>query len=477
MKKNITNMFLLLIIMLILTACSGNTGDSDKYSQESIDKTSPIDNNTQDSTRPSSSDALVETPDSQNDNFSQKNDEEYLSDTSNIKIISSAYDSIWVKEDTDDGESYIVHIDVDGKILDKMNWIDNICDFGNGTDGSLYIVKDKNTDYFKIYDAALQKEVTNEFVNDSEYIISCIQTEDKYVLVTRKISDTFEEKYASLRLIDTSKQELFSIQLDKTTLSDNYNMGSNISPETINFGYAGNNIFYLAYISSLYEDEVNSLVIDLNRNSVMPVTFPQKNGELYCTSDGEHSIMYSMTHGMVCLNHNTGVYFDYTIDDDYYPTGPLSSNGLFFASKEPAFSSQTFMAFIDWPGNVAIDLNQYSRPVINAQPFINGKSLIQFAGNYVTFIDENGEFLFEPIQGCARIESFYPYKNVGIIDIIDENDNLISTMEMDDNGNTSPLKIPMAQNYSYILIESNNKLYWISDANSTFQVQESSFSK
>lgn len=120
---------------------------------------------------------------------------------------------------------------------------------------------------------------------------------------------------------------------------------------------------------------------------------------------------------------------------------------------------------------LVIDLNQYSQYVKYAWPFDNGAALIEFGNGYMTYIDVNGEFLFEPTKGTP---SFY-YKGAGVA-VVWMDDGTMAAI--DKNGNITELDSNIYKEGVYVheggikLINYDGKKYWISAGNNKLQVQE-----
>lgn len=215
--------------------------------------------------------------------------------------------------------------------------------------------------------------------------------------------------------------------------------------------YAGNNVYYIEYIGEYlgpeYErDTLNSLVIDLNRNKIIPVAFPSENGRLYCRSDGNYTIVHSTLNETKIVNHETGIVEEFP-NKNYFPEGILSE-GIFYAK-----GNNGGMAFLDIQGNVLIDLNQYSQSVQIAKPFKNNIALIGFANDYITYIDINGKFLFEPIKG--HIKSYDENKSIVLVE--SEEGKYIA---IDKNGNMTNMDL-LPYSRDCVFVEYEGEQYWV----------------
>ena len=392
-----------------------------------------------------------------------QNNIEKIGLNSEVKIINVIEDgTLWIREEDELGQQYVVHTNIYGDVLGKQKY-----EFDGAVKGGindvLFAVENTSTGYISIYNINSLENVSSIFRGDFDDIVSLIQTEQGSVFVARKIVESFEEKYACLKLVDKTGKELFNISLDSNTLMSEYNIEVACSAENIKMNYAGNNVYYIAYIGSQYEyQKLNSLIIDLNRNKIIPVDFPQRNG-LYCKSDGNYTLVYSPQHGTIIVNNETGT-FERFPNNDYDPAGTLAE-GLFFATGH--WNGNRYeKVFLDTGGNIVINLNTYPQPISKVLPFENGTALIEFTNGYITYIDLNGEFLFEPIKGHGAIY----YENEGVAVAYEESSaDQDKHISIDKNGGVNEINLPSGD---YYLIEYEGKKYWVVGGENGLQIQE-----
>lgn len=298
----------------------------------------------------------VNTQNNNKDEVENTSNMEKIAATSEVRIINVVEDgTLWVIEKDESGQQYIVHTNIYGDVLGKVVYeFDGYIE--RGIDGNLFAIEinDNDGEKINIYDINSLEEISSTYKGDFDDIISLIQTENEIVLIVRKIVESFEEKYACLKIIDISGNEIFNISLDRDTLLNEYNIEVSKSAENIEISYAGNNIYYIGYLGSAYDStQINSLIIDLKRNKVIPVAFPYRNG-LYCKSDGNYTLVHSPQHGKIIVNNETGEFGNYN-NHDYTPEGALSE-GVFYAIS---YRFGEKKAYLDTEGNIVIDLEQF----------------------------------------------------------------------------------------------------------------------
>lgn len=379
-------------------------------------------------------------------------EQDRLANNSQVRILNFLQDgTFWAIETNETDERYIIHADVYGNVMDRL-----LSDEFNGTirygiDHSTIV--EEEDDQYHIFDVNSKEEISNKYIGDYDEIDSIAETDEGLVFIIKKTIESFEEKYECFKLVDTTGNIMFEISLDSNTLLNEYGIvKSGDEHEVIWFA---NNMYYIRYVGSAYDyDEngkqvLNSLIIDLNRNKVTPVAFPQSNG-FYCSSDGNYTVVYVPQHGKLKVNNETGEFEDFP-NDDYDPAGEFSENKLFATGHWNGNANEKVV--LDVQGNIVIDLNNYANSVSKMFPFTNDAALIEFSNDYVTFIDTNGEFLFEPIKGNVR--QFYSKQCIAVIVNKDKNE----VFSVDRNGNIEMLDLLGSDNIFFIEYEGNN--YWV----------------
>ena len=459
MKKRIVVLFIILICLLLVGCSTSLSNSEDQHKSDSSQSTPMPTSIHTDAFQPTASEITTEGT-------------ECISNESMITII-SVLDTgkIWTLQQEND-ELFIVLTNIDGEILKKVPY--NLKE-GDGIECGINdtLIITANDNGFGIYDVNTMTDITSEYIEQDEKIVSYTQTDENVYFWALRTLDTFEEKYVEIRIFDISTEEVLFLSLDSETLIKEYNIERTYSVENIDIGDAGNGVCYITYLGSTYEHENNSIVIDLNRKRVTPVPFPRQNGAMY-SSDGDNMIIFSnvAVHGFLLLNLETQEVVDYP-NGDFDPEGSLAE-GLFHGVSD---DSSNDSVVLDVNGNVVIDLQQYPQPVDHISTFHNGIALVEFENDYFTFIDRNGNFLFEPIKG------YYPqfYQDAGVI--IAEKEKTLGSMEsaecicVEKSGKMTSIEIPAPANpYSLrpneYVIALEGKIYCIAGSSTGLYAQE-----
>lgn len=343
----------------------------------------------------------------QDDMVEEDNEEneqqDVIRDNSQIQIKNFLQDgTFWGIETDETGEVYTIHANVFGNILKRVSTGSMGKEIWFGIGDSFVIW---NEYPYRIFDLNTNRDATADFIGDYDELYDLLETEDGLIFVARKTIDTFEERYDCVKLIDSDRNVLIEISLDKNTLLTEYGMEKN-SQKELKVKWVGKKVFYIPYVGDEFSDqEFDSLIIDFARNKVIPVDAPDDNTTGYCYSDGNYTVIYESYRSPIIVNHETGEVV--VLERKYIP-----ASGALIAHNAEGVSEGKFLAMdnkelyvLDTQGNMIIDLNNYGQNVVQMYPFSEGVALIEFENGYVTFIGDNGEFLFEPVKGT--VANFY----------------------------------------------------------------------
>lgn len=344
----------------------------------------------------------------QDDMFEEDDEEneqqDVIQEYSQIQIKNFLQDgTFWGIETNVTGEVYTIHADVFGNILKRVSAssMENEIRYGIGDSFVIW-----NREYpCRIYDLDTDRDATADFIGDYDELYDLLETEDGLIFVARKTIDTFEEKYECVKLIDADGNALIEISLDKETLLAEYGLEKDYQ-EKPKVKWIGKKVFYMPYVGDSYADrDYDSLIIDFARNKVIPVDAPNNNMTGYCYSDGNYTVIYESYSSPIIVNHETGEVV--VLEGEYIPASGVVIDQRAKGVSEGKFLATTYKDFyvLDIQGNMIIDLNNYGPNVTKMYPFAEGAALIEFENGYVTFIGDNGEFLFEPVKGTAA--NFY----------------------------------------------------------------------
>lgn len=445
MKRIARTLFIVLAFAMLLVGCSGNNTDSQIRESLEMNYEENISGNYDSTSEEIDQDAT-----------------NIIAENSEVRIYNTIEDgTLWLTEEDAQGQEYVVRANVFGNILAKA-----LCDefdgyFTVGIDERLFFTSSGN-----IYDIYSLEDVTNTYIGEYDEVVSYLNTENGPVFVVRKITDSFEEQYTSLGLVDKNGKMFFDITLDRNSMYTQYGIESKYSNGEITLEYAGNNVYYIKYVGSQYESgALNSLIIDLSREKIIPCDFPKSCW--YCQSDGYHTLICSSSvSDFFIVNNDTGT-FSYYPNPDYRPEGSFA-NGLFYGIGS-RYGNNNEQAYLDANGTIIINLNNYPQKVKQAWPFENGTALIEFENKYVTFIDNTGAFMFDPVKGCYA--KCFEREGVAIVAV--ENEAGTSQhFSVDSNGNVKEINISNElSNEQFHLVEYEGMKYWVIGGDSGLQMQ------
>ena len=389
---------------------------------------------------------------------------EKISSASSVHICNVIEDGTFWAIVTDESEqTNIIRANVDGDILGSMEkTVEGTVE--GGINDTIFVVRQDNE--YIIYDINSHEDISDSYKGDYDTITSYMKTEDSVVFGVKKVYDSFEEQYVSLKLVDATGKEFFEIPLDSQSLKESYGIEKDYLTEDVNISYAGNNVYYIKYVASQYSNDLNALVVDLNRSKVIPAAFPRVNGSYLCTSDGNYTIAYTQLYNPIMVDHELGAEIKFP-NSDYVPTQKIS-DGVFYATGRYNGNASA-QVFLNLSGEVVIDLNQYPQEVVSVYPFKDGAAFVRFRNNYVTFIDLKGEFLFEPIKG--HLPEYIEDSGIAIMYDESYEEGGRKIVSIDRNGNTSEINI-VGDPEDFMLIEYEGEKYWVCDGEAGLQVQK-----
>lgn len=220
-----------------------------------------------------------------------------------------------------------------------------------------------------------------EIANLDEY--SCVAGEDSFLL-WRNV-DTFEGKWTEAGFMDSKGKWTTPLTKEHVLFEEDW--------ESVSLTYCGNGVY--ASSDGYYEY----------------ICFSSKTGETYkysaldfpYYSEGYVILNYYLETGdyKAALIDATGKYKDTSIVGGLHAAGLRPQHGNF---AEGIFYDADSKKFYDASMNVKIDLSKYEiKESFSGQLpyFENGYASIQFANDYFTIIDKNGNFMFEPVKADA----------------------------------------------------------------------------
>lgn len=363
-------MILFLLVCLNVAACNKENADQ-KNSYEL--------NEAEDSTI---QDNDIEDNDIEEDHSTE---EQTLDDFSNVHVIGSQYDVIstddkfWCLADTD---NYLLQVDYTGKVYGSYARDD-------AHDAKFALTENRilfQNDEYYIYDLEKNQDVTNEYKKEDETII---YASDECVFLT-KTEETYNSKNVCLRCADAEGKEIISFSTEE--MSEKYNVEWEPMVFESNFRSCGSGIY------AIQIDKLGNTYcfVDIVRNKVYAVTgLPQENlGDIY--SDGNYIVYSQPQHGQAVIDCNTEQSTDFS-NELYWMDGHLAEGKV--SGKGYWSSNDKDRVFLNMDGSIFLDLKYEDTSVTEVSQFSNGFAMLEFNDNFVTIIDENGKFLFEPVEG------------------------------------------------------------------------------
>lgn len=363
-------------------------------------------------------DALLNADESKESGTIEGETNDFVSDNSGINVSNVLSDGrIWAVENYGDTKD-VVLMDIYGNVYSRTSadlypgYL--VCGIDSET------VAFKYDDEISIYNTRTNQNITESIVGDHDYINEIFWVEAGPIFSVKKKVETFSEEYLQYKLVDANMKQVFEISLDEETLNT-YGIFKNYSIRTDRYVYIyqlTDDVYYIPHIGDGFNGKsgFNSLIIDISNNMITPVEFPGKSGSITISSGDGVTAVYANMQGSCLIDNNTGEHIALDESDRYSPIGNISE-GKFSA----AGSMGQRWAIFDIQGRLLIDLNNYGHVVKEAYEFHNNACLIEFIDNYVTFIDSDGVFLFEPIKGEVRL--YDKEHDMAIIDDV-ENDKV-----------------------------------------------------
>lgn len=348
------------------------------------------------------------------EDMNNENDTMIIADSFELYITNFESDGTFWGEMTDDENNHhLIKADIFNNILYDTVYYDSIPDCD-------YIDENVCITYENIYNTQTLENITSQFTGGYDSCVKAFARKNGAIIICTKDIDDFSGNYTLLRILDESGNILIDLSLDAETLLNTYGIEKYYdSSDELMLNQVSDNSYIIRYVGERYGAmDNNSLLIDLEKNTIMPVLLPQDNG-FVADTDGEYSLFYINQFGCDLINNSTGEQYDLhdVAPGKYYPRGSFSE-GLFWA-EGPTNSNVSVM--MNPVGEICIDLSNYGHSVSDVLRFHNGKTAIEFADDWVAFIDNSGEMLFEPIKGSfftGGLEDLYDES--GYIAVINE---------------------------------------------------------
>ena len=299
-----------------------------------------------------------------------------------------------VSEDSD--EILLVLTDVSSNIY-KMISCENIDtsypSFVASLSDEAVAIGDSFNDHYYIIDFS-GNDITSHYFNEDERIWSMAQDDSGINIFTVSTEETYSEQNMLFNVYDANMDCKFSFS--KKVLDEKYGIEWKWDIDELNLFPIGGNIYYM-------NDFTSSLFVDTVRKKAFMLETPQKNGG-NVSSDGTYILFYQPYHGCALIDVEDesirSAEFDY-YEREAYPSSDISE-GLFYATYY-ASGGWEYVGLYDSHMSMRADLDYDDSKLSHYSLFHNGYAVIELEnpGNipFVTLIDTNGEWQFDPMQG------------------------------------------------------------------------------
>lgn len=335
---------------------------------------------------------------------------------------------------------------------------------------NILVIRDSsNSRHYRIIDGD-GNDISLKYINEGEIILGVFNNDNNINIFTVSTEDTYSTQNVIFKIYDENKNCKFSFS--KKEINDKYGVEWVCNVETLSVSDLGNeiycphNIIYNSVIEhSIYLSNPNNLeenmglYIDMNREKVF---LAGKGGN---ASDGKYIWCED---SVIDIDSETTTYLEggtLKYRNTYAHRNSNIWNGKFITNTNAgAYLYSSDYAIYDCQGNLVCDLESDTVNVTNYSGIYNGYSLIEITNEggtkYITIIDENGEWQFEPIQGqivwhqyIKSTEQFVVVKN-DYTDLI-----LINT-----SGEQEELPIPVVEGIGYkgvVLMQTETGIQYI----------------
>ena len=362
MLKRVTIILLVLTILAISVACASekdtgdvNLGENVRGEENSVDETD-------------------QTADYDSKDVTEK--EEMLYNYSNTKLLLDYNESISENEllwCVAMNEQVLLQTDLTGKIYNSYPREDASYAKEALTENRILFQYD-DYDYY-IYDFENNRDVTDDYTGGDKKICYA----NKECIICTREEETYNSKNIYINILDSEGNEILSFSTAE--MSEKYNVKWERNWE---YGSCGSHIYYIQFDYDKY------CFVDLERKKAyVSSNLPMSNSGII-RSDGEYILDCQPHHGQVVINCETeeisDIPFSGTVDG-------LSEGKLY---GEDRYGIQ---AYLNVDGSTAIELNYENTSVTDATQFENGYAMLEFNKKFTTIIDEQGHFLFDPVEG------------------------------------------------------------------------------
>ena len=262
-------------------------------------------------------------------------------------------------------------------------------------------IGDSFNDYYCIVDLN-GNDITDHYFSEDEKIWNMTQDDSGINIFTVSTEETYSEQNMLFNVYDASIDCKFSFS--KKELEEQYGIEWEWEIDELEIFPIGGNVYYL-------DGFRNSFFVDTVRKKAFMVETPQRNGGRV-SSDGTCILFYQPYHGCVLIDiENESIRsaeFDY-YENKAYPSSAIS-DGLLYATYY-ASGGWEYVGLYDSHMSMRADLDYDDSKLSHYSLFHNGYAVIELENPgeipFVTLINTDGEWQFEPIQGNILQDGIY----------------------------------------------------------------------
>ena len=328
--------------------------------------------------------------------FIAENEKFWISAYHKIEDTEQEYEKVYILTDS---REYIYSV-LNSKIIPEH------CNVAPISEDALVIYDELNNEKASYIIDGKGNDITLKYVNEGERILEVNVDDNGVHIFTILVEENFSEQNIIFKIYDDKKN--CEISFTKGEIEDKYGIEWNCRAESLGISYLDNNTYCItnkisssihSYIDVLGE---NVLYIDTTRKKAFLMILPQGGAGI---SDGNYIMRENQSVGNCVIDIDNETFeslnwIEYR-DGHTYRYSNLY-NGKFIARP---YDSELY-AIYDIYGNLICDLESDVVNVTACTDFYDGYALIEITNeggtSFITIIDENGEWQFEPILGKAN---------------------------------------------------------------------------
>ena len=348
----------------------------------------------------------------------------------------------WISASDTDGKSYFLCADISGRIwgkhemddhaLPRIMLSDDLTAFELYQEGRFIILDLDGND--KTYD----------FIGEDEYISCMVEDSTGITIVSVKEQNTYSTQNIVYTFYDENKNVKFSCE--RMNLEDEYGVLWTNLDEKID--YVGGSMYCIQDIDMGFD-----LFMDVYAKKAWIVDVGITGSGQIIWADASNTLIY-MPGGVevYVMDNSSGELsvISTRVEGNGYAPGNGIYEGMFCARCD--WGGYKYLVF-NTNGEVVIDLNYSDTRTADYVEFIDSRALLQLRNDanvpYVTIMDKNGTWLFEPIQGMPIRTNLlnYGYCDGTGFYLLQSGEKEDKSYLLDKDGNLKEIELPFTNKY------------------------------